>query len=195
MKGRPGKPEALDQLQGRPGRRGAAAPAQTADAAASPDPSEDFFSSASPRDPWLPAPWLPSQAQAIWQRELEPARRQAHLKQSQLPLFALYCDALCRLERYTAELAASGSTYTTPSGYRRLAPEVGLRDKAAAEVKSLAAELMLSPKSWTSGMGTFVGRQLELFDEHRGAAATAAAAKPDSADALTTYLAGAPAVH
>lgn len=184
MKGRNPKTPALDALHGKPGRR----------------PKKDFFPPAPlpsvPADPWAPPPWLLPGAQTVWAREIDPARRQARLQSSQLPLFACYCDALHRLELYTAALAG-GATYKTPSGYYRTLPEVGLRDRAAADVKQFAAELMLTPKSWASGMGTYAGRQLELFRDplDRPAAAPATAAPQPESASLDAYVAARPQLH
>src|SRR5579863_4862019 len=173
MKGRGPKPEALDALQGNPGKR-------RKDPGTTPAESTKVFFS-EPPDPWSPPSALAPSAQAVWERDIEAARRQARMQQSQLPTFALYCDAIARFERYSAELEREGATYKTPSGYRRLAPEVGLRDRAAADIRQLAAELMLTPKSWASGMGTYAGRQLDLFRDRPGPSEGVTAPSPQKA--------------
>ena len=196
MKGRgPVSPE-LRKLRGNPGRRKAPAEGEKSFFSGEAPEPDDGDEPAAP-DPWSPAAWLPPGAREIWHREIEAAKRQARLQLSQLPLFATYCDALHRLERYTAVIEKDGATYTTPSGYRRLAPEVGLRDRAAQDVKALAAELMLSPKSWVSGMGTYAGRQLELFRDQPtpapGAAPTPQA--PHDTDSVDSYRAHRPTLQ
>lgn len=187
MKGRTPATDAERELRGNPGKRPA------------PEKSDQGFFSEPGGDPWSPPDWLSEHARAIFRAEIETARREARLQASQLPLFAAYCDALHRLEKYTRELDEHGATYETKTGFRRLAPEVTLRDRAAADVKALAAELMLTPKSWVSGMGTYAGRQLELF-QHGGRSAPTpqqpgAAGGKSPHGSVDEYTASRPAIH
>jgi P27 family predicted phage terminase small subunit len=192
MKGRLPKPETAKRLQGDSRQRGRHKSRTTAQ---TPDKPKDFFSSA---PTWAAPAWLSKSAQAVWNREIDTARRQARLQESHLPVFGQYCDAIARVERYSRAIQNRGACYVTPSGYRRLSPEVGLRNQAAAEVKALAAELMLTPKSWVSGMGTFSGRQLEMFLDRPAPTTTPATEEPatSAADAgLGSYIARRPSVH
>ncbi|HZK89765.1 MAG TPA: P27 family phage terminase small subunit [Stellaceae bacterium] len=194
-RGRPPKPEALKRLHGHAGKRRRSKNPAPPTAAS---PAENVFSAAA-AELWAPPGWLPAPAKDIWTREIETARRQARLQESQIPLFASYCAALSRLEHYTAQLEAEGAVYTTPSGYRRLAPEVSLRDKASAEVRALAVELLLSPRSWTTSTAIFTGKQLELYLNRPRAIAPAATPAEEPAEAssgsLGGYISRRPMVH
>jgi P27 family predicted phage terminase small subunit len=159
MKGRSTKSPAVKKLQGNAGKR--AKPAVVDDApkpAAQENPEEVFFSSA-----WQPAAWLPEGAKKVWREQLPVALRETKLQLSSLQVFATYCDALHRLQKYTGLIEEKGATYTTNSGYERKRPEVEMRDNAARDLRIYANELNLTPKSWINSMGTFAGRQLDMF--------------------------------
>jgi P27 family predicted phage terminase small subunit len=156
MKGRPDKPTKLKALQGNAGKR--LPPAPDGDVPA-PEISEEVFFSPG----WQPAAWLPEGAKQIWREQLPIALRETKLQQSGLQVFATYCDALYRVHKYTRLIEEKGATYTTASGYERKRPEVEMRDAAVRDMRIYASELNMTPKSWINSMGTFSGRQLDMF--------------------------------
>jgi P27 family predicted phage terminase small subunit len=166
MKGGPPKSDDLKALQGNAGKRAKATPKVDGadrvevmpDAVSQKNPPEVFFSPG-----WAPAAWLPDGAKEVWRHLLPIALRETKLQESGLQVFAVYCDAVYRMQKYTREIETEGATYKTESGYIRKRPEVEMRDKAANDVRNFAAELNLTPKSWINSMGTFSGRQLDMF--------------------------------
>lgn len=184
MRGRAPKAEKLKRLQGNTRQRGKK------------KPPEVFFPSHAPSDPWLPPAWLPEGAKRAWASQIDLVRRETKLQESGLPTFAAYCDALARFVEYTKAIESGGATYTTNTGFRRAVPEIALRDRALLDLRNLAAELNLTPKSWITSMGTFSGRQLDLF-MHGGARPTAAPADPNqpAPNDRDSFFAPPPGVH
>lgn len=173
MKGQPPKSAARKALQGNTGRRKKAVPVAEAESAPAENPPQIFFS-----DPWAAPEWLPDGARKIWAEHLPIARLETKLQLSGLHVFACYCDAVYRLQKYTRLVEEQGATYTTASGYIRKRPEVELRDRAANDVRNFAGELNLTPKSWIGSMGTFAGRQLDMFMNGGRPSAAPSAPKP-----------------
>jgi phage terminase small subunit len=160
MRGGIPKSAALKKLQGNAGHRRKAAPVvEQGTPAASEISKPEFFFPAC----WEPAEWLPEGAKRIWCEQLPIARRETKLQESGLIIFAAYCDALHRLQKYSWEIDAFGATYTTASGFERMRPQVEMRDRAVNEVRNYASELNLTPKSWIGSMGTFTVRELDMF--------------------------------
>lgn len=148
MRGRKAKSEAEHALAGNPGKRTRAKKA-----------AQVFFS-----DPTLPQPpsWLSARAKEIWAEEIAGLKKTTLLQAPALRLFAMYCAAWHRYERYEEKLAA-GDTYETKTGYARKRPEVEMRDASAKEIRSLANDLNISPKSWASTAVQRQAQQLDLF--------------------------------
>ena len=159
MKGQPPKSPMLKKLQGNTGKRRKKSVVESEVPKISPEVSEKIFFSAVQQAP----SWLPDGAKTIWREQLPIVMRETKLQESGYQVFASYCDALHRLQKFTMDIDKQGATYKTESGYFRKRPEVEMRDRAANDVRTLAAELNLTPKSWISSMGTFSGRQLDLF--------------------------------
>lgn len=147
------------KLQGNTRMRGKVKPGAEIKAAAPETPAQKLFFSPG----WEPAAWLPDGAKKIWTELLPTALRETKLQRSSLSVFATYCDAVYRMQKYTALIEKDGATYTTASGYIRKRPEVEMRDAAARDLRIYASELNLTPKSWINSMGTFSGRQLDMF--------------------------------
>jgi len=191
------KPEALKRLQGNAGKRAKRPSVAEAQGEAAPEISATklFFSPG-----WEPASWLADGAKRIWCELLPIARRETKLQESGLQLFAAYCDALYRLHKYSKEIEDKGATYTTDRGFVRKRPEVEMRDRAANDVRNFASELNLTPKSWIGSMGTFAGRQLDMF-MHGGVQAPAAPAQeqkgsvPVETQGIGSYLANRPTIN
>lgn len=162
MKGRSAKPDAVKKLQGNAGKRRPRAVSVDAAQATEATP-ENFAAKFFFLQGGEPAAWLPEGAKRIWCEVLPIAQRETKLQQSGLQVFAAYCDAVYRLQKYSQEIETSGATYKTASGYFRKRPEVEMRDRAANDVRNLASELNLTPKSWIGSMGTFAGRQLGTY--------------------------------
>lgn len=137
---------------------------------------------------WDAPAWLPAGAKEVWRQALPIALRETKLQESALQVFAAYCDAVYRLQRYSRVVEAEGAIYTTASGYVRKRPEVEMRDKAAHAVRNLASDLNLTPKSWIGSMGTYAGRQLDMFMNGGRATAPEATALEDQADGQVGYL-------
>ena len=84
-------------------------------------------------------------AKAAWQRAGADLIARKLLPPSQLDQLAGYCLAVSRAithERKLAELG--GATYTTPTGYVRERPELGVMESAWMEARKFALQLGLS---------------------------------------------------
>lgn len=179
MKGRSAKPAAVKKLQGNAGKRRTVTPEPQPEVSASPEilPAKLFFSPG-----WEPAAWLSDAAKRVWCEQLPIALRDTKLQQSGLIVFASYCDAVARLHKYSKDIEDNGATYKTATGHERKRPQVEMRDKAANDVRNYASELNLTPKSWIGSMGTFAGRQLDMFmNGGRGSAPLQGDTKPSAA--------------
>ncbi len=106
--------------------------------------------------------WLPDDAKCLWRELLPSVRRENELQRSGLIIFAAYCDALYRLQKFSREIEDKGVTYATKSGNMRKRPEVDMRNSAANAVHSLANELNLTTRSRINATATFVGGRLDL---------------------------------
>lgn len=196
MKGRSAKPAAVKKLQGNAGKRRTVTPEPQPEASGAPKilPEKLFFSHG-----WEPAAWLPDGAKLIWCEQLPIVQRETKLQQSGLPTFAVYCDALYRLQKYSQEIEKDGATYKTATGHERRRPQVEMRDKAANDVRNYASELNLTPKSWIGSMGTFAGRQLDIFMNGGREAAPAPTAQgatpPPKGDGLDAFLGNKPTIQ
>jgi len=180
MKGRRKKSPELRSLQGDTGHRkkvvaSTEPPALTVDK----NLPANIFSSLRR----LPPAWMSDDAKAIWVDRLPIALGEAKLQESGLQVFAMYCDALYRLEKYSWEIQKEGDTYTPKSGYRRKRPQVDMRDRALKDLRACASELNLAPKSWISSIGNFVGSELQMF-LHGGRVLGPEAQSPDAANAV-----------
>jgi P27 family predicted phage terminase small subunit len=175
MKGRRGLDPATQKLRGNAGKRRRKKPDETATVAAPPLAREDFFSSGRVPEPPI---WLTDDGRRVWTEEILSVLERVILLPQGLQTFAMYCDALARMQRYTKALADKGDTYTTSTGFERARPEVDLRNRAFSDVCKLAAELNLTPKSWINSMSQYQARQLDLFAKRPGGAP----AQPGSAE-------------
>lgn len=61
--------------------------------------------------------------------------------------FRLFCEAAALYDEACRVLADEGLTYTTPTGQVKPRPEVGIRDVAVRDMKSLMTEFGMTPSS------------------------------------------------
>lgn len=184
MRGR--KPKSADEkaLSGNPGKR--RPPAET--------PKQIFFADGTAAP--MPPPWLNAGARAVWLAEIAGLKASTLILLPALRLFAMYCAAVERVERFSKVLDDKGETYETKTGFVRERPEVGLMKSAGNDVIKLSIELNISPKAWTASTSTQKREQLELFAS--GAAVDQPATQGQAApapDQLDEYIAGRPTSH
>ena len=198
MKGRHKKSPELAKLQGNTRRQKKPAIEEvTPDVAPQKISAQNNFFSLR----FQPAAWLADGAKLIWAEQLAIALRETKLQESGLQVFAIYCDAVYRLQKYSQEIEVKGATYTTASGYVRKRPEVEMRDKAANDVRNYASELNLTPKSWIGSMGTFAGKQLDMFmnggriDSVQPDVVAAPGDLPPKGDTLSAFLGDKPTIN
>jgi len=127
--GRPPKPAEIKILEGRAG-------------------ANKVVDEPRPRPVAPPIPsWLSTAARRIWRAHARELERAGLLTSVDGPLFATYCEAVAEARQLQELLEKSGRTYTTPSGFVRPRPEVGLLRESRRLMLSCASELGLSPAS------------------------------------------------
>ena len=136
-RGPPPKPLHLKLLEGtfrkdRAGKRTAAAPAKAATRAAV---------------RMAPPAYLGRGAKTEWRRILPLLGERGTLTHGDRSVLAMYCQAYQRWIEYERLIDANGSVQMTDKGFAMPRPEVLMATKQAALLKSLAAELGLTPAS------------------------------------------------
>jgi P27 family predicted phage terminase small subunit len=132
MKGRKPIPTTLRILRGNPGHRPLNA-------------SEPRPAASIPKCPDA----LDSEARKEWRRITKELAAVHLLTNLDLAALASYCSAWSRFVQAERELAESGPVIKSPSGYPQLSPFLTVLNQAIGQMRSLLAELGLSPSART----------------------------------------------
>lgn len=97
-----------------------------------------------------PPPELGEAGKAAWVALSAELSARGTLTYSVRVLLERYCRTLDRLDAAERSLDRHGATFETSTGYRQQSPEVSIINKATAELRALAADLVLTPKSAAS---------------------------------------------
>jgi len=135
MAGRPPKPEALKELQGRPGRR--RAPPVTSSEAGAPLPL-------------TPPKELKAGARQLWEKQAPELVRLRFLRPSDAQAFARYCEHLVSWWTLTQKLKKEGWTYTSQSQHgelKRVNPTFLVRDRVEGRLQELEDRFGLNARA------------------------------------------------
>jgi len=102
-----------------------------------------------PAPPAIPEPpaWLCAAALVEWERHAPRFKDSGILSHLDRDAFANYCQALGRLAEAEGELAKSGLTYTTPSGFVRPSPWLKIIHETVNVITRLQVEFGLTPSA------------------------------------------------
>lgn len=128
-RGRPRKPEKLNELQGNPGRR---------------DRQDEV--EASPEPPECPD-WLNDEARAEWERVIPQLAESRLLARIDRAALVCYCQAWAKLREAHEIIDREGSTFSTDKGYVVKHPAVTMANEAADQIRKFACEFGLTPLS------------------------------------------------
>jgi P27 family predicted phage terminase small subunit len=91
--------------------------------------------------------WLPAEAKAEWQRVAPELERMGLLTKVDSTALAAYCAAYARWRAAEEAIAVHGLTFLTESGYAAQRPEVGIANKAMADIRAFCKEFGLTPSA------------------------------------------------
>jgi P27 family predicted phage terminase small subunit len=123
------KPTALRELEGNPGKR--ALPKN--------EPKPDKGA--------VCPEWIPAEAKAEWERVAPELERLGLLTKVDSSALAAYCVAYARWRAAEEAIAIHGLTFMTESGYAAQRPEVGIANKAMADIRAFCKEFGLTPSA------------------------------------------------
>ena len=91
--------------------------------------------------------WLPDEAKAEWGRVAPELERMGLLTKVDTSALAAYCAAYARWRAAEEAIAEHGLTFVTSSGYAAQRPEVGIANKAMADIRAFCKEFGLTPSA------------------------------------------------
>ena len=109
------------------------------------NPNEPKIQPAVPKPP----DWLGAEARAKWDEVVTSLRELGILTHVDGDVLTLYCETWVEFKHATLAIREYGLTVTTTKGDERTSPYVILRNKALVQLRTLAAELGMSPSSRT----------------------------------------------
>jgi P27 family predicted phage terminase small subunit len=91
--------------------------------------------------------WLPDEAKVEWQRVAPELERLGLLTKVDSTALAAYCAAYARWRAAEEAIATNGLTFETAGGYAAQRPEVGIANKAMADIRAFCKEFGLTPSA------------------------------------------------
>lgn len=123
------KPTAIRELEGNPGHR----PLNRSEP--KPEPGA------------IMPDWLPDEAKAEWSRVAPELERLGLLTKVDSSALAAYCAAYARWRAAEEALKTGGLTFVTEGGYSAQRPEIGIANKAMADIRAFCKEFGLTPSA------------------------------------------------